>query len=250
MAIKGKGRSKRRGVAAAPKPVYVQPKHPWYLKRRFWITAGIVAAVAAVVGITIAVIVGTHDRHQREARAALRRTERSIVQRFGDQVDSALSPVGKGATLTSFQPFPDFSSYIGEFQKGNLTTKVVVKQADTYSTQAATALAAVQKIDGASMIGAHAVDLNDLVNGQTEIVHGLQIYQQVADGLKLAAQASGSQRKDLITHTTSLLTIASSVFNEGYQAIVGLRARFGLVSLNPSVSGSPPPGIPTSLPSP
>ena len=36
MAIKGKGRSKRRGVAAAPKPVYVTPKRRFFA---YWTSA-------------------------------------------------------------------------------------------------------------------------------------------------------------------------------------------------------------------
>src|SRR2546421_420969 len=135
MAIKGKGKSKRRGVAAAPKPVYVQPKRPILGRKGFWITVGAVAAVAAVVSITIALLVSHHHNHQAAASRALRQTETNIVKDFGTQLDNALTPVGQGSTLSSFQAFPSLASYISEFQKGTLKPAIVERQADAFAKQ-------------------------------------------------------------------------------------------------------------------
>ena len=248
MAIKGKGKSKRRGVATAPKPVYVQPKTPLFLRRRFWITTGIVVAVAAVASIVPYLIIHGHHNHEVAQARAARAVEKNIVKDFGTQLDNALTPVGKGSTLSSFQAFPTFASFISEFQKGNLKASIVEKDADKFNKQATDALAAVQKIQGSSMVGVHAVDLGDLTSGQTQIEHGLQLFGETATSLKLAAEASGGEQKALITHTSSLLALATAVFNQGYEAVVGLRAKFGLVAL--TNTGSPPPTVPGTIPTP
>jgi hypothetical protein len=238
MAIKGKGKSKRRGVATAPKPVLVQRKRPLLARRGLWITAGIVAFVAAAAGITLALLIGNHHKHQREARQAARRAQTRIVREFGTQLDNALASVGKGSTLSSFQAFPTLGSTISEFGSGKLKPKVADDQADTVDKQASDAFAAVQKIDAAGLVGTHS-ELEGLVNGQGDVEHGLQLYQQVAASLKLATAATGKEQKQLVAHAGSLLSIANSVFTQGYQALVALRAKVGIVSLSPP-SGVPP----------
>ena len=86
MAIKGKGRSKRRGVAAAPKPVYVQPKRPLLTRREVWIPALVIVVLGTIVGVFL----GLRSEHHHNQRTALKAKEASIVDRFGHTMDSAL----------------------------------------------------------------------------------------------------------------------------------------------------------------
>ena len=79
MAIKGKGRSKRRGVAAAPKPVYVQPKRPLFTRRAVWIPALALVLAGTIVGI----VIGLSSEHHHSQQQALKAKEASIVDRFG-----------------------------------------------------------------------------------------------------------------------------------------------------------------------
>src|SRR5213078_1212157 len=106
MAIKGKGKTKRRGVGAAPKPVYVKPKKPILARRGFWFIVGGIALAAIVISVVSAILVHNGNKE----KAAKRVAETAIVRNFGTQLDNALTPVGQGSSLTSFQALPDLSA--------------------------------------------------------------------------------------------------------------------------------------------
>jgi hypothetical protein len=245
MAIKGKGKTKRRGVGAAPKPVYVKPKRPILARKGFWIIVGSIALAAIVISVVSAILVHNGNKHKAATRAA----EAAIVRNFGTQIDNALAQVGQGTSLTSFQALPDLSAAITDLQSGKLSAKAAIKQAAADKAKAASALAAVQNIKGSSMISGHTDALNNLVIGQNQLASGLQLYEQVADSLKLSAEATGRLQKQLFAHTAGLLLTANQVFQGGYEALVGERAKFGLVSLSPqsqppSTGGSVPGNLP------
>ena len=233
MAIKGKGKSRRRGVSAAPKPVYVQPKRPLLGRKGLWIGVGAVILVAAIAGVTAGMVVQHHNNQVK----AKHRAETAIVRTFGTQIDTAIAQIGTGSQ-TSFQAFPSLSTDVGNLTSGKLKGKAAITEAGQVASKAAAALASLQKINGASLVAAYATDLQPLVNGQTEMEQALQLYEQVGASMDLAAGATGRQRTDLIAQTDKLQSLASQIFNSGYQNLVGLRAQFGLISLSPSVGGT------------
>src|SRR2546422_8521289 len=112
MAIKGKGRSKRRGVAAAPKPVYVQPKRPLFARRAVWIPALVVVVLGTIAGVLTGLLIEHHHNQQKaltNQQKAVKAKEASIVDRFGHSMDSDLAGVGQ-PFQTQFQAFPDLST--------------------------------------------------------------------------------------------------------------------------------------------
>jgi hypothetical protein len=241
MAIKGKGRSKRRGVAAAPKPVYVQPKRPLFARRGVWIPA--VAII--VIGTVAAVVTGLLIQHHNNQQKALKAKETSIVDRFGRSVDTDLAGVGQ-PFQTQFQAFPALTTDVTNLTSGKLTAADAVKEGRKWSKAAADAQASIEQIPAAQMILGHP-DLIDLSNAQNLVADGLGVYQQAADALKLSGKATGPLQKQLITHTQNLLAAAARVFNHGYQKLINERAKFNLlVPVNPSQQTSPPAVIPTA----
>src|SRR5438067_2613796 len=142
MAIKGKRRRKRRGVAAAPQPVYVQPKRPLLGRRWFQITALGVIVVGAAVSITIALIIQHHSNQKKAQEAA----EVRITERFGTEIDNALSGVGQ-QFQDQFTPFPTLSSDIASFKSGTLSASDASTKATGYAAAARTAYDTIQKID-------------------------------------------------------------------------------------------------------
>ncbi|MFN2545053.1 MAG: hypothetical protein ABR600_10875 [Actinomycetota bacterium] len=239
MAIKGKGRSKRRGVAAAPKPAFVQPKRPLLSRRGFQI--GVLAALVVITlaSITAALIV----KHNDNKKQALEDTERSIVQKFGAAVDNGLSPIGQPFE-TTFTPFPSLSPDVGSLQSGDLSSTDAIDKAGQYAQQAADAGAAIGKISVATLIEGHA-DLLTLSDSQTLLGDALELYGQVAQSFKLAAQAGGADQKRLIAHTQSLAAVASKIFSDGYQKLINERTRFDLLTPT-NQQGAPTPAIPTA----
>ena len=234
MAIKGKGKSgKRRGVAAAPKPVYVQPKMPLLSRRGFRIGALVMIAVVAIGSITAALVV----KHNSNKEEALKKVETGIVRRFGAAMDNALSGVGQ-PFQTTFTPFPTFTTEVTDFQSGKLPAEKAEKKAETYAADAKAAAADITQIPAADLIRGHP-DLLPLNDGQNMVADALQVYEQAADSFKLAVQTSGKDRAELVAHTTALLAVASKLFNDGYQKLINERQVFDLLAPVNQV-GAPP----------
>jgi hypothetical protein len=240
MAIKGKGRSKRRGVAAAPKPVYVQAKRPILARRGFQIGALVVLVLGTAVGVVTGLLVEHHSNQQK----ALTAKETTIVSRFGHLIDGDLAGVGQ-PFQTQFQPFPELTADVAKLKSGQLTGADAVKEGRKWAKAAADAQTSIEQIQTAQMIQGHA-DLTDLSNAQTLIGDGLGVYQQAAVALRLTAQATGTQQKALLTHTNSLLAVAARVFGDGYQKLINERQKFNLLA---PVTPTQPSILPSSIPS-
>jgi len=239
MAIKGKGRSKRRGVAAAPKPVYVEPKRPLLGRRWFQITVLVVIVLGAAAGVTAGLIV----KHNSNRAKALKAVETSITQRFGTLVDSDLSGVGQ-PFQTQFTAFPQLATDITDFKSGKLTASQAETKSAGYATAARDAAASLQKIPTATMIQGHA-DLVPLSDSQNLLGEALQVYEQVADQFKLATAATGFEQRALLAHASKLQLVAQRIFGDGYQKLTNVRGLFNLLSTTP-----PQPLTPTGPPVP
>jgi hypothetical protein len=238
MAIKGKGRSKRRGVAAAPKPVYVQPKRPLFARRAFWIPALAVVVLGTIAGVVTGLLIEHHHNQQK----ALKARETSIVDRFGHEIDNDLAGIGQ-PFQTQFQAFPDLSSDVTKLQSGQLSAADAIKEGRKWSRLATAAQRSVLQIQTALLIEGHA-DLIDLSNAQNGIADGLAVFQQAADALKLAGKATGPLQKQLITHAQDLVSTAQKVFDDGYQKLINERQKFNLVVPVPPQQSAAP--IPTA----
>src|SRR4051794_13460560 len=109
MAIKGKGKTRRRTVTGGPKPVYVEPPKPIWRRRWFQITAAAGVLVGLAVGLTSALLIkGANDRKQKE---------RDIVSGFSASVTQAIQPVAT-PFQDSFIPFPDLTRALSQLQSG------------------------------------------------------------------------------------------------------------------------------------
>ena len=223
MAIKGKGRSKRRGVAAAPKPAYVQVKKPLLARRGFQI--GVLVAIALIaLGSVAAALVVKHNANEREA---LKEEETSIVRKFAAAMNNSLSPIGE-PFQTTFTPFPDLGKDIADLDSGKLKPDDAVDKAKDYAGGAQDAGTSVLQISTAKLIRGHP-DLLTLNDAQTLVSRSLQVFEQVADSLKLAAEAGEDERADLIAHAQSLLDVANGMFSDGYQKLINEQARFDIL---------------------
>jgi hypothetical protein len=235
MAIKGKGRTKRRRVSAPPKPVYVKPKKPLLARRGVQIGALVVIAVAAITSVVVALLI----KHHHNQRQALDRTETGIVRRFGAAFDNDLSGIGQ-PFQTTFTPFPSFTTDVSDFKSGKLSATQAARKAKAYASEARDAAITIQQISGARIIQGHA-DLLTLIDTQTMVGDALQIFEQAANSFTLATRATGAQRDSLLAHTESLLGVASHIFSDGYQKLINERNRFGLLAPTNQIGSSPPP---------
>ena len=227
MAIKGKRKSKRRAVTTGPKPVYVPPKKPLLARRGLWITVGAVVLAGAVAGLVAGFMIkGSNDREQ---------DEKQIVKRFGSRVDATVQSIGQPLG-TSFRAFPSLAQDIGRLKKGELAPSEALTAGKTFGQQASTTYDELQNIPVASMVDGHSA-LGDLRDAHYELSEAMQIYEQAATSLRLAAEANGADRKPLIAHAEDLLVIASNTFSTGYDKLRVLRSEYGI----PTTSALPTP---------
>ena len=246
MAIKGKGKTRRRTVAAGPKPVYVEPPKPIW--RRRWAQLTALAVVLAAVGLTVAlVLVHVGNVHHREQVNATREKERAIVGQFGSQVDQSLQPVTQAFQQTKV-PFPDLTQQMGALKPGQALTKDFVQLARSSGILAGQAARAIDKIPASTLVSGHAA-LLPLIDSQDFLVQSLKVYGQAARAVVAAGKASGDARTSLLDQAKSLMPVGADLFNNGYQRLVNVRAKLGVTGA-PALPPQPSPPATSPPPSP
>jgi hypothetical protein len=239
MAIKGKGKAKRRGVASAPKPMYVKPKTPLLARRGFWITILSVVVAGAIAGFLTGFLIQRHN----DKVEAERKAEAGVLTDFGDQLEATLSGLGRPLE-NQFIPFPNMNTDAGTLTSGDLSAKEALANAEGYASDAAKAVKTIKGISIATLIEGHA-DLTPLADVKNLLVQAMTVYGQAANSLKLAAGAEGAEQKDLASQTSTLYVSAQELFNQGWQKLINLRLEFNLI--NPVITAPATPGTTASL---
>ncbi len=220
MAIKGKGKTRRRTVTGGPKPVYVEPPRPLWRRRWFQLTTAAVVVVGVAVALTSSLLVkGANDRKQKE---------RNIVGQFSTLVVGAMQPIAT-PFQDSYIPFPDLTRAFSQLQGGgdNLDTGKIVTTANSNAKLALQAFNAISQIPTSDLVAGHP-GLLDLIDAQNFLTQSLKLYQQVAEILKDAAQATGDERTTLVTQAQGLLPVGATLFQDGFQKINNLKAELGI----------------------
>ena len=244
MAIKGKGRTRSRAPARAPKAAPIPVKPPMFSRQ--WV----VAVVSPVAGLGLAAFgiwayVGVHNENRDKAAAARLRREVPIVQSFQGQMNAAISKVG---TITPGQPpvvFTDLSTLVDSLAKGTVP-KGAVDTASTAAKNAGDAATAIEKISLSDEVGGKGFELGQTLyffNAQSKVANGLHLYKEVAELAKTAATADKTEMVDLATRAQSIRSLAQAQVSAGFDDLKQLRASVGLFD-QPQVPGAPSGGIP------
>jgi hypothetical protein len=240
MAIKGKGRARRRTVTSGPKPVYVPVRKPLLQRRSFQIGAAVVVGA----GILATVVIGLLIQRANDRREDRRRTEREILTRFGGAVQRSL--FGAVETFqTSVIPFPDLTRDLNRMKTGDLDPKEAVVNANAIVKLAGDATTSISGIPTSRLIEGHP-DLLELSQAQTLLGNAFRLFGEVGDMMKLAARQEDRKVRDaLIDQGQELYGQAATMFQQGYQGYVNVRFDYGL---EPPIV--PPPDTPPPSPSP
>jgi hypothetical protein len=249
MAIKGKGRTKSRPAARAPRPAPVVRKPPFFLRR--WVQfAGGVLLGAGLVMVVVWATNGARRNDTDEARTATEANVRRVVQEWQTTVDGMISKIGSpGSGTGSVTVFPALSASVATLAKGDKdpTAQDTATMAIGLSDDAATTLGGV---DLTTLIRGNGLDLattNYLLNSQSRMLDGVDLYGQVAKLVKTAVTADDpAVTAAAIAEAKALLPVATRIFNDGYSDYTEARAKAGLVQPAPGLSGlSGATGIPS-----
>lgn len=243
MAIKGKGKTRRRTVAQGPRPAYVPPRRPFWRHPAF-VTA-VIAVVLAGIGIAIyAAVIHAHNTSLVEARRADRAKERVIVTDFSSKIQSALQGITT-PQLDTLIPFPELSDISAKIKDGKPLPEDLAGTGRDNAKLAGLAAEQIQTIDVAALISGHRT-LLPLLDAQSYIVQSLKVYQQAGTMFRQATKVTGEGRTALLDRAKDLLGVGGSLFSTGYQKVINVMSTLGV---QPQLA-QPPQPTPTFTASP
>jgi hypothetical protein len=245
MAIKGKGKPRRKRTTAPPRPIYVQRKKP-LIRRRGFQAAVLLVLLAGVGAIVWAALDAASDRRREAARQERRQEEGTIVGRFGNHVIQAMQPVSQ-QSLNTLLPFPNLQSDMGRLKSGDLEAEDAIESADENARLAAAAATQINEFIVAREIRGHP-DLVDLTTAQTQLTDAINVFAEVSRVFKLAAQQDDTDVRDaIIVRAEALWNLGQQQFQRGWQTLINLATEYGLP---PPQAPPAPPTPPTPTPTP
>jgi len=230
MAIKGKGKTRSRPVAKAPRRMPIEVKPAFLLRRWVQVSGAFIGGILLLV-VVIWATNGLRSEHQRNQRKADLARERSAVQAWQGQVQVAVAKVGSATPGSQPSILPDLTTALSSLSKGTVPAGVV-KTLPTDTTNAQAAADLLDKYDLVSQIrnkGFDVAQANYLLNSQTRMVEGLQLYGQAAAVARSAAGAKGADAvKTAAAQAAAIQKLAEKIFNEGFSDYSQMLAAVGL----------------------
>lgn len=243
MAIKGKGKTKGRQLARAPRRAPVEVKPPFFLRR--WVQVSL-AFVAGLLLMVFAVWVTNYLRQQRaDDKAATQASEqRAAGQKWKSQMEGALGKVG---TLSPGAPpvvFPDLAGTISGLQKGHVPdgAEATLKGAQADAKLAFDPLKQYDLTGQISDTGMGSEQVSWFQNSQARIVEALQLYAQAAANAALAIAAPDGQRAAIADAAAAIQAKAAEILKEGWSDYTNALASVSIVESPPLTSLTGPSG--------
>lgn len=224
MAIKGKrkGRSRPRGVAAAPRPFLVPPRTPPLRRRPVQ-----VFLIALVLGGFVALGAGLRASQNAEER-------RDAVEQFGAQIDAAFTTSGIvqsfGATPIVL---PEMQAAFQELQKPKIDPEALQSDAGRWQQDLGALADQVGRLNAGS---------EGLKQGRELIRQALELFVAVAAEIEVAATLDADAREAIVQPLQQQMQLAQSFFNMGWSALMTERELVGIPTA-PAVPG-PQQGFP------
>jgi hypothetical protein len=240
MAIKGKGRTKSRPAARAPRPAPVVRRPPFFVRRWVQFVGGVLLGVGAVMVVVWATN-GARSNDADEARTAGEATARRVVQEWQATVDGVISKIGSpGSGPGSVTVFPALSASVETLANGDQdrTAQDTAATAFGLADEAATTLGGV---DLPALIRDNGLDLattNYLLNSKARMLDGIDLYAQVAKTVRTALTTDDPAVAEAsIDEAKALLPIAKRIFDGGYSDYTEALAKVGLLQPGAGLSG-------------
>lgn len=241
MTIKGKGRTRPRQVAKAPRrePVVVKPR----LWRRTWVqlTGTFVLGILATVLVMVVVNrLRTEGDNSDQAAKSARKT--TMLSGWQAAVDGAFGTVGNVNQNKPPDVLPDLVSTLKKLLSGTVPDGA----AATLDQEAGLAATAADQLEGFKapdeIRAASAFDRFEtlrILDAQDGFTLTLRLYARSAILAAAAARAEGVQIKSLADQAEELRKLASSTLESAYGGYEELLIQAGLISLVPPAATVP-----------
>ena len=245
MAIKGKGKTRGRQPARAPRRAPVQIKPPLFVRRRIQVSLAFVAGVVLMIGV-VWITNGLRTQRADDDAAAEASAQRAVGQKWKSQVEGALGKVG---TLSPGVPpvlFAAVSDAITSLQKGH-DPEVGATALEDARANAKLAIDPLESYDLVGQVAGTGMSKGQadwFLNSKTRFVESLQLYRQVAALASLAADASGEERTALADRAADVEATAAQILQDGWQDYTNALASVQIVE-TPALTGLTGPTGPT-----
>jgi len=219
VAIKGKGRTRSKHVARAPRPVVVPVKPPLLLRRPVQV-AGAFLAGAGLVAFVVWFANGLRAERAASAAAERDRTREAAVREYQARVQAILAPIGQPATPVRFDVLPTFSAGLERLADGKATPSEVADQAEQAARaaeRAADQLRAMKLDDLLRDKGLTLARVNYVLNSRRRMAQGLELYARAARAVVRAARLPGEGGDELVALASQVAALADEVFQDGWQ---------------------------------
>ena len=245
MAIKGKGKTKARPPARAPRPVPVVRKPPFFVRRWVQLAGALLLGILAVMVVVWATN-GLRASDAAEAASADDANARRAIQEWKTTVEGALASVGSADGAGGFVVQPELSASVETLRKGD-PDKGARETADTAVTALGDAAETLEGVDLAELIrdrGLDAVTASAVLNSREKMLGGLALYGRVAAMVRdaTAEDVDPAVADALIAEAAEIVPLAKQTFDDGY---IDYTSALTAVNLfQPTVPGAP--GVPGS----
>jgi len=242
MAIKGKGKTRTRQVARAPRrePVEVQP--PLLMRRWVQVTAACVAG-AFVVMLVVWVTNGLRADRAKSHATAQAAAQRAAGLRWQTELQQQIQSVG-GSIVPGSPTAPTLFAPIGDaitgLQKGKAPAGAAgdLSKAQDQAKAGSDALTSFALADAVRSKGFDVASVNYFLDSQKLIAQSFELYRQAAALATLALDAQGAQQKALTKGASDLKASADQLFQQGWSAYQQALYSAHIVQ-TPSVPGVP-----------
>ncbi len=217
MAIKGKGKTRGRQPARAPRREPVQVKGPFFMRRRVQLVlAFLVGFLLMMFGVWVTN--GLRQNKADDQAKADASKQRAATLAWQSDLEGAISKVG---TVTQGAPptiLPNVATAIAAIQKGNppSDTGKALKQARDDAQGAIDTIKKVALADQIRDKGFTVGEVNYFLNSQSRTVEALELYSHAAAVAALALDATGPTQKALAGQAANIQASADQILQEGW----------------------------------
>lgn len=219
MAIKGKGKTKARTVARAPRREPVAVPIPFFRRRWVQVIAAIILGMGIVlfIGWVRAELRSSADEERQAEQLALRT---AAVQAWRSQLEAHITSVGTLQDPVEPIVAQDVKEVVRKLENG-MKTSLTPGELRTTAEELAAAAAALDDFDLAGTLadqGFTANQVDAIVTSRLEIVEALRQYARAATIAAVALETEDEDLKaDLVATASELSDSATELLSDGWR---------------------------------
>ena len=232
MAIKGKSKGRTgRPVTPGPKPVYTPVKKPLLAKRAFWITIGSILGVVLLAGL----VVGWLIERDSNADAELRERMQTAVNQYQGALAPILAILGQPVPPASFSGLPEFTQALTDLENETsdepVTAEALHGTIDNTLQSVRNAEQALDELDESELASGKGFSQEFVlyvIGSKADIARAASLYREAALLLRMAADAEGPEREELVARARGVTDAAAELLSNGYSDFVQAQTEAGL----------------------